>query len=69
MVIFYMKWKKYDEIQLTKNNMDLHIRNMTNHPPSPGYKRDIQSETTAVGSDNRQENFFYSNIILVSPLQ
>ena len=23
MVIFYKKWKKYNEIQLTKNKMDL----------------------------------------------
>ena len=35
MVIFCKKWKKYDEIQLTKNKMDLNIRKMTNHPPSP----------------------------------
>ena len=34
MVIFYKKWKKYNEIQLTKNKIDLNIRNMTNHPPS-----------------------------------
>ena len=32
MVIFYKKWKKYNEIQLTKNKMDLNIRKMTNHP-------------------------------------
>ena len=38
MVIFY-KWKKYNEIPLTKNKMDLNIRKMTNHPPSPRYKR------------------------------
>ena len=36
MVIFYKKWKKYNEIQLTKNKIDLNIRKMTNHPPSPG---------------------------------
>ena len=36
MVIFYKKWKKYNEIQMTKNKMDLNIRKMTNHPPSPG---------------------------------
>ena len=36
MVIFYKKWKKYNEIQLTKNKMDLNIRKMTKHPPSPG---------------------------------
>ena len=35
MVIVYKKWKKYKEIQLTKNKMDLNIRKMTNHPPSP----------------------------------
>ena len=35
MVIFYKKWKKYNEIQLTKNKMDLNIPKMTNHPPSP----------------------------------
>ena len=35
MVIFYKKWKKYNEFQLTKNKMDLNIRKMTNHPPSP----------------------------------
>ena len=36
MVIFYNKWKKYNETQLAKKNkMDLNIRKMTNHPPSP----------------------------------
>ena len=35
MVIFYKKWKKYNEIQLTKNKMDLNIQKITNHPPSP----------------------------------
>ena len=35
MVIFYKKWKKYNEIQLAKNKMDLNILKMTNHPPSP----------------------------------
>ena len=34
MVIFYKKWKKYNEIQLTKNKMDLNIRKITDHPPS-----------------------------------
>ena len=38
MVIFYKKWKKYNEIQLTKSKMDLNIRKMTNHPPSSGNK-------------------------------
>ena len=35
MVKFYKKWKKDNEIQLTKSKMDLNNRKMTNHPPSP----------------------------------
>ena len=35
MVIVYKKWKKYNEIQLTKNKMDLNIRKMTKNQPSP----------------------------------
>ena len=35
MVIFYKKWKKYNEIQMTKNKMDLNIRKMTNRSLSP----------------------------------
>ena len=35
MAIFYKKWKKYNEIQLTKNKMDLNNRKMKDHPPSP----------------------------------
>ena len=35
MVIFYNKWHKHNEIQLTINKMDLNIRKITNHPPSP----------------------------------
>ena len=36
MVLFYKKMKKkYNEIQLTKNKMDLNNRKITNHPPSP----------------------------------
>ena len=35
MVIFYKKWKKYNEIQLPKNKLDLNNRKMKNHPPSP----------------------------------
>ena len=38
MLIFYKKSKKYNEIQLTKNKMDLNIRKMTNHPLSPNAK-------------------------------
>ena len=34
--VFYKEWKKYNEIQLTKNKMDLDNRKK-NHPPSPTY--------------------------------
>ena len=34
-VVFYKIWEKNNEIQLTKNKMDLNNRKMTNHPPSP----------------------------------
>ena len=30
MVIYYKKWKNYNEIQLTKNKMDLNIRKIAN---------------------------------------
>ena len=33
--IFYKKWKKYNEIQLTKSKMDLKIQKMTNHLSLP----------------------------------
>ena len=32
---FIRNMKKYNEIRLTKNKMNLNIRKMTNHPPSP----------------------------------
>ena len=35
MVIFYKKWKKYNEIQLTKIKMDLNIWKITYHLPFP----------------------------------
>ena len=38
MVIFYKKWEKYNEIQLT-NKIHLNIRKMTNYPPSPSQIR------------------------------
>ena len=34
-LIFYKKWKKYNEIQLTKIKMDINIRKITNRQPSP----------------------------------
>ena len=41
MVIFYKKWKNYNEIQLTKNKMDLNRQKMTNYPPSHELLRQI----------------------------
>ena len=38
MVIFYKKYKKCNEIKLTKNKMASNIRKMTNQPPSPGHE-------------------------------
>ena len=35
MVIFYKKWKMYNEIHIAKNKMDLNNGIMKNHPPSP----------------------------------
>ena len=35
MVIFYKKWKKNNEIQITKNKMDGNNKKMNNHLPSP----------------------------------
>ena len=36
---YFIRWKKHNEIQLTKNKMDLNIRKMTDHPPSPAHAR------------------------------
>ena len=33
MVLFYKIQKKYNEIQLTKNKMDLNIQKIINHSP------------------------------------
>ena len=35
LLVFYQRWKKYNEIQLTKNKMDLNDRKIKNHPFSP----------------------------------
>ena len=66
MVIFYKKWKKNNEIQLTKNKMDLNNRKITNHPPRKkastiqyGYKKfgtsaRVFSQTLAHGNSNNK---------------
>ena len=33
-LVIYKRLKKYNEIELTKNKMDLSIRKIKNHPPS-----------------------------------
>ena len=53
MVIFNMKWKKYNEIQLTKNIMDLNIRKMTNHTPS---KKDINKKNVKPTNNTQEIN-------------
>ena len=35
MKVFYMKYKKYNQIQLTKNKMDSNNQIMKDHSPSP----------------------------------
>ena len=35
MVVIYKKWKKYNELQLTKNKIDLNNLKIKNHPPLP----------------------------------
>ena len=46
MVIFYKKWKKYNEIQLIKNKIDLNIQKIFIHPP-PGRSR-IRNSLTII---------------------
>ena len=57
MVIFYKKWKKYNEIQLTKCKMDLNIRKMRNHPPSPRPNHLDMSIFSRLVSHESQWNF------------
>ena len=58
MVIFYKKWKKYNEIQLTKNKMDLNIRKMTNHPPSPDCRKNQVSFSMTIGNEELMQECF-----------
>ena len=36
LLVLCKRWKKYNEIQLTNNKMDLNNLKITNHPPSAG---------------------------------
>ena len=58
MVIFYKKWKKYNQIKLTKNKMDLNIRKMTNHPqyPDVGHNISITIRNIVIVENCRKES-------------
>ena len=43
MVLFYEMWKKYNEIQLIRNKMDLNNRIMRNDSNSPEYGQRVDS--------------------------
>ena len=64
MVIFYKKWKKYNEIQLTKYKMNLNNRKMTNHPTSPG-KRGASIERNKAGTKKKEVLTAYHNLIKI----
>ena len=40
MVVYYKRWKKYNEIQLTKNKMDLNNQKIKNNGPLPKCNKD-----------------------------
>ena len=55
MLIFHKRWKQYNEIQLTKNKMDLNNRKMTNHPPPP-YRNNNSRNEAEYEKGRTQEN-------------
>ena len=67
MVIFYKKGKKYNEIQLTKSKMDLNIRKMTNHPPTPGIKTNKQIIIIIDNSCPSGKNQIVDNLFCTTP--
>ena len=59
MVIFYKKWKKYNEIQLTKNKMDLNNRKLKIiHPPPSEESHPV---TVSLGKTHT----YYNYIVLI----
>ena len=68
-VALYKLWKKYNEIQLTNNKMDLNFRKMTIHPPSPvrQEERNECGKKQWVRKNFRQPNCPVSREILRSP--
>ena len=55
MVLFYKIWKKYNEIQLTTNTMDLKIEKSSAIPGIEGKKRGVSMESK-VGTKTRSPN-------------
>ena len=66
MVIFYKKWKKYNEIQLTKKEMVLNNRKMTNHPPSPVQHKynKLQKKVLKIRAKCKSANIWSSTVQL-----
>ena len=59
MSVLYKRWKKHNETQLTKNKMDLNIRKMTNHPPSPSMaQKNKLPFSMAIGNDELKHECF-----------
>ena len=52
-------WKKYYEIQLTKDKMDPNNRKMANHPPSPDFYKQCKAYVQKIN---------YYGIIIISVL-
>ena len=50
MVAFFKIWKKYNEIQLAKNKMDLINREIKNPPPSPFPINEAVNNTVTLSS-------------------
>ena len=52
MVVFYTIWKKYDEIQLTKNKMDFNNRKMKKiSPPSCKIEKQTKERTKKASTE------------------
>ena len=59
-ILFYKIWKKYNEIQLTNNKMDLNNWKMKNHSPSPEAKVKLYGQEPP--DENRLPRFVWSII-------
>ena len=60
MVIFYKKWKKYNEFQLTKNKMDFNtLKLKIIHPPpsEESHQRIVTGIEKQQSQNHRDKNF------------